>query len=1044
MHNMRKLLMTGAAVLLLAGALLAAANIIGPPGDPFDRSLLRPRTQNLSAPAADTSLSITLDKSAFPSIRVYTDVFDENQMPVPGFLPEDFTVTQDGEPVRFNMVPVSDVGCPTSICLVIDVSLSMAGDPIAAAREAAHQFVDRMGPYDRAAIVSFADCTEINSPFTTNRDSLHAAIDSLQPLGLTASFDGIYQGVELVTGQPGDRAVIAFSDGCDNNSAVCSLPPDGWPDGYADDSALICDLANDAAVSIYTLTFGPIEEICLDPMEAFALGTGGNFRHAPDAGVIDSVYAAIQEAVCQRYLISFRSPDTTADLSDHLVEICLATGGAVYCDSMTYTEPFAPQGNLTPPTLALNDTCQPAGTDLTIEATIIDPDPPFIQEVQLFYREASANDLSYQSVSMSPSGNDLYTITLPGATWTDTAPGFEYFIAASDGENLVTLPTLDPYQRPFLISFCPNEPPEISDISIECIGTDSARITAIARDSANGIARTVAIVTTNDLGGWPLEMTPLEGDTFTYTLSSIVPNDDYYVIIRAWDSLGLARSVGPVHFRCGSLPENNWITLLCNGPLFAGQYLSPGDYIRAYDPDGVLVGRATVGDDSTFGSMRVFGDDPATPLIDEGAEPGDRLTFTLNALEILLSPPVYFTFAADSIEICNRIACQEYDLNSGWRLISWNRDFTADIDSLITLLGGPACVDVVMSFDRRGLTYDPDLPSFSTLTNVDYYHAYWLRLSCPADFDICAPGIMPTDSLPVYPGFNLVPYWPDSTLPITTAWSSILDYTIVAFGFAPGAVIWVPDGGQGNTLTELSPGFGYWALLSENRYLIYPGWPQPESKSPPGRTGFIADAVPPTQTWMSLYGANLTLDGAPLAEGATIEIRTADSILCGSGVYRDELLRFTPVYGASDDALAAYPSSGDTLLLSVNDLPVYPKLTFTGHSSRTPLTALSSTESPDPHLLPSTYALAQNYPNPFNPTTTISFSLPQPGHANLTVYNILGQVTTVLTDQWYPAGTHNVTWNGTDTDGRSVGSGVYLYRLQTDEANLTRKMLLLK
>jgi flagellar hook assembly protein FlgD len=62
----------------------------------------------------------------------------------------------------------------------------------------------------------------------------------------------------------------------------------------------------------------------------------------------------------------------------------------------------------------------------------------------------------------------------------------------------------------------------------------------------------------------------------------------------------------------------------------------------------------------------------------------------------------------------------------------------------------------------------------------------------------------------------------------------------------------------------------------------------------------------------------------------------------------------------------------------------------------------------------------------------------------LVVYNVLGQQVAVLADGEYPAGNHQVTWNGTDRNGESVASGVYLYRLSTDAENLTRKMMLLK
>ena len=85
-----------------------------------------------------------------------------------------------------------------------------------------------------------------------------------------------------------------------------------------------------------------------------------------------------------------------------------------------------------------------------------------------------------------------------------------------------------------------------------------------------------------------------------------------------------------------------------------------------------------------------------------------------------------------------------------------------------------------------------------------------------------------------------------------------------------------------------------------------------------------------------------------------------------------------------------------------------------------------------------------NYPNPFNPTTTITFNLPHPAQVRLHVYNIMGQKVITLIDRAMEAGIQTVTWDGVNSYGRSVSSGVYLYRLEAGTFHETRKMLLLK
>jgi len=88
--------------------------------------------------------------------------------------------------------------------------------------------------------------------------------------------------------------------------------------------------------------------------------------------------------------------------------------------------------------------------------------------------------------------------------------------------------------------------------------------------------------------------------------------------------------------------------------------------------------------------------------------------------------------------------------------------------------------------------------------------------------------------------------------------------------------------------------------------------------------------------------------------------------------------------------------------------------------------------------------LQQNYPNPFNPETTISFELPKASTANLSIYNVKGQLVKTLLDGNLALGKHSLVWNGTDNNGRSVPSGLYFYRLTTEGKTETKKMMLMK
>ena len=89
-------------------------------------------------------------------------------------------------------------------------------------------------------------------------------------------------------------------------------------------------------------------------------------------------------------------------------------------------------------------------------------------------------------------------------------------------------------------------------------------------------------------------------------------------------------------------------------------------------------------------------------------------------------------------------------------------------------------------------------------------------------------------------------------------------------------------------------------------------------------------------------------------------------------------------------------------------------------------------------------ALEQNSPNPFNPETYIHYAIREQGAVRLQVYDVDGRLTKTLVEQKLPAGEYTAHWDGTDTGGNSVASGIYFYRLEVGDFRDTKKMVLLK
>ena len=96
-------------------------------------------------------------------------------------------------------------------------------------------------------------------------------------------------------------------------------------------------------------------------------------------------------------------------------------------------------------------------------------------------------------------------------------------------------------------------------------------------------------------------------------------------------------------------------------------------------------------------------------------------------------------------------------------------------------------------------------------------------------------------------------------------------------------------------------------------------------------------------------------------------------------------------------------------------------------------------EDPLDDGLPATYQLFQNYPNPFNPTTTLSYTIPEPQHVSLVIYDELGRQVAVLVEAQMNAGNHRVVF-----DARGLSNGLYHYELRAGSFRERKSMVLFR
>ncbi|HEX9971451.1 MAG TPA: T9SS type A sorting domain-containing protein, partial [bacterium] len=93
---------------------------------------------------------------------------------------------------------------------------------------------------------------------------------------------------------------------------------------------------------------------------------------------------------------------------------------------------------------------------------------------------------------------------------------------------------------------------------------------------------------------------------------------------------------------------------------------------------------------------------------------------------------------------------------------------------------------------------------------------------------------------------------------------------------------------------------------------------------------------------------------------------------------------------------------------------------------------------------PTDWKLSQNHPNPFNAETLISYQVPKASHVKIEIYNLLGQCLRILVNEEKTPGDYQTIWNGKDENGRSVGSGIFVYRMQAGQFSAIRKMVLVQ
>ncbi|HSP55867.1 MAG TPA: vWA domain-containing protein, partial [Dehalococcoidia bacterium] len=243
-----------------------------------------------SQEAATVRIS-SVDASEYPHITANLDVLDATQRPVLGLDQGAFAAALGSSPVAVTSVAgASDQGLGLAVVLTFDVSGSMQGAPLAAAKDAGNALISQLGPNDQVAIMAFSDGVRAVQPFTQDRAVLTTAIDGLASSGNTALYSAVVASAQMAgsSGLP-RRAVVLLSDGID------------FGGGSQTDAAGSAGAAQASGVPFFVVGLGgQIDQAYLDQL---ASASRGQLLLAPDPQVLGALYTNIGDILRHQYAL---------------------------------------------------------------------------------------------------------------------------------------------------------------------------------------------------------------------------------------------------------------------------------------------------------------------------------------------------------------------------------------------------------------------------------------------------------------------------------------------------------------------------------------------------------------------------------------------------------------------------------------------------------------------------------------------------------------------------------------------------------------------
>jgi VWFA-related protein len=245
--------------------------------------------------AADpVNVEITAFEERAGAITVTVSASGPDGRPLTGLTATNFSASLDGKPLTVREAQVASAArVPASILLMVDVSGSMYGEPMAQAHTAIRQFIQNLDVSDRVAIMAFGSDVRIIQDFTTNRSLLDEAVGRLTPFGDTVLYDAVIVSTQQMARETqGRRMVVLLSDGVATSGV--------------DKRARSLEAARQAQVGFVAVGLG--SAIDAQYLNELAQTSGGRYIDAPTPASLSSAYGAIANTIRSQYTLTLIVP----------------------------------------------------------------------------------------------------------------------------------------------------------------------------------------------------------------------------------------------------------------------------------------------------------------------------------------------------------------------------------------------------------------------------------------------------------------------------------------------------------------------------------------------------------------------------------------------------------------------------------------------------------------------------------------------------------------------------------------------------------------